>query len=119
MPGAIELLQKTLGVPPSGKWDPITLGAIAAFQASHKGLVPTGHPDVPTLVMLGYYDPIAQLPPRWAGYVKGDNEKPGTFGRDLGSASNQAPQWAWLVAGAVFLGVGYWTWRKSQKKAGQ
>ncbi len=116
MPGSIELLQKTLGVPPSGKWDPITMGALAAFQASQKKLMPSGHPDVPTLALLGYYDPVAQLRPAWAGYVKGERGKPSTFGRDLGSASNQAPQWAWLAAGVLLLGVGYWTWRKSNKK---
>lgn len=116
MLGSIELLQKNLGVPPSGKWDPITLGALAAFQASQKNLAPSGHPDVPTLAMLGYYEPVSQLSPRWAGYVNG-GPRPGTFGRDLGSASNQAPQWAWLAVGVLFAGVGYWTWRKSQKKS--
>jgi hypothetical protein len=115
MTSAITLIQKTLGVPATGKWDPITLGALAAFQASHKTLMPTGHPDVPTLALLGYYDPVAQLRPEWAGYVKGERGKPSTFGRDLGAASNQVPQWAWLATGALLLGVGLWTWKKSSK----
>lgn len=115
MLGTIDILQKKLGVPPSGQWDPITMGALAAFQASQKTLMPTGHPDVPTLATLGYYDPVAELSPKWASYVDG-GKRPGTLGRDLASASNQAPQWAWLAVGALFLGVGYWTWRASQKK---
>lgn len=114
--GTLDILQQKLGVPPSGKWDPITMGALAAFQAGNKGLMPTGHPDVPTLALLGYYDPVEQVPNRWGEYLEGAGKKPGTFARDLASASNQAPQWAWLAVGAVFLGVGFWTWRKSQKK---
>lgn len=115
MLGSIELLQKKLGVPATGKWDSMTVGALAAFQAGQKALIPTGHPDVPTLALLGYYDPVAQLSPKWAAYVDGDGAKPSTLGRDLASASNQAPRWAWLAVGAVLLGVGFWTWKKSRK----
>ena len=115
MPGPVEMIQKKLGVPASGHWDPITLGALAAFQAGQPALVPSGHPDVPTLALLGYYDPLQALDPKWAGYVKG-GKRPGTFGRDLASASNQAPQWAWLGVGALLLGVGFWTWKKSKAK---
>jgi hypothetical protein len=115
--GSIDVVQKKLGVPGSQHWDPVTLGAMTAYQASKAGVYPMsphGHPDPPTLVNLGYYDPIAELPEAQRDYVEG-GDKPTTFFRDLGSAANQVPQWAWVALGVSFVAIGVWTYRKAKK----
>lgn len=117
MLGSIDIVQKKLGVPASASWDPITLGAMTAYQASKAGVFPMsahGHPDPPTLVNLGYYNPIEELPSGQRTYLQ-TGEKPSTFFRDLGSAANQVPQWAWITLGVGFVALGVWTYRKAKK----
>ena len=119
--GSVDVVQKKLGVPITNDWDTVTRGALTVYQGAHKltafPMSPTGQPDPPTLVNLDYYDPLEQLNPNWAAYVDGKREKPGTFGRDLAGVSNTVPQWAWIATGIVLLGLGYFSWRQSRKKA--
>lgn len=116
----IETLQARLGVPRSGSWDHATDGAILSYQTSGKGQIPmraTGHPDPSTLANLGYFDPKEVFTHRWAEYLDG-GEKPGTFTRDLRTAIDQVPRWAWgTLAGAftVFAVLAYRTDRKREK----
>jgi len=112
--GKIVAIQEQLGVSPSGKWDGVTRGALVAYQAGGRGpwpMSPHGHPDAPTLMNLGYYDPLAEMPAAHRAYVLESGPKPGTFARDLAGAANQVPQWAWLVAGFGLLGLGIWAWK--------
>jgi hypothetical protein len=95
----------------------MTIGALAPFQDSGQGplpMFPSGQPDPATLINLGYYDPLDDMPRAQLDYLEGA-ERPGTFWRDLGVASNQVPQWVWIALGVVFLGLGYYTHRKRQK----
>jgi len=115
--GSIDLVQKKLGVPASNKWDPLTLGALVAYQSSGAGkypMAPTGHPDPPTLMNLDYYNGVDELAEPWADYVNGDGKHPGTVWRDLGASGSQVPQWTWFAVAALFIGVGVWTWHKSR-----
>jgi hypothetical protein len=117
MLGTIDIVQKKLGVPVTNDWDAVTLGAMTAYQASKVGplpMLPHGHPDPPTLINLGYYDPVDELPADQRRYVEG-GDKPGTFFRDLGTASNQVPQWAWIVMGIGLIAFGYYTYRQATK----
>lgn len=120
MASPIDVVQSRLGVPRSGHWDRTTDGAILAYQSSGKGQYPmraTGHPDPGTLANLGYFDPKEMLPERWANYL-GGGEKPGTFGRDVRTAIDQVPRWAWgtvAAAFSVFAIMAYRTDRKREK----
>jgi hypothetical protein len=76
-------------------------------------MFPNGHPDPPTLINLGYYDPVEELPAAQRRYVEG-GDRPSTFFRDLGTASNQVPQWGWIALGAGLLLFGYWTYHQSK-----
>jgi hypothetical protein len=80
-------------------------------------MYPTGRPDPATLINLGYYDPIEQLTSSQRAYLEGTGEQ-GTFWRDLATASNQVPRWAWVVLGALFVGMGYMAYRNAPKKKG-
>lgn len=96
----LVLIQQKLGLPGSGAWDTATEAALVKAQLS-LGLPATGDPDPATLSRLGIYDPRAEAP-------KGT----GTFGRDLATAFNQVPQWAWLLLGGVSAGVAYLAYRR-------
>jgi hypothetical protein len=116
--GPIDIIQGKLGVPITDSWDPATLGAITVYQASNAGvfpMTPTGHPDPPTLINLGYYDPFDRLKPSWADYLDGGRKQPTTIGRDLAGASNVIPQAGWLALGALFLGLGALAWYRREK----
>ncbi len=118
--GFIEIVQTNLGVPKSGQWDATTAGALAPYQGGGRGplaMYPTGQPDPATLINLGYYDPIELLSRGQRSYLEGTAE-PTTFWRDLATASNQVPRWAWLVMGALFVGMGYYVY-KQRTKAGR
>jgi len=116
--GNIEAVQRNLGVPSSGTWDALTSGALPSYQQVGRGalpMFPTGQPDPATLINLGYYDPLQDMPMRQRVYLEG-GERPGTFWRDLGVAGSQVPQWAWLAIGALALGLAYWSHRKDRPK---
>ena len=111
--GPVDIVQRKLGVPVSDEWDAVTLGALTAYQASGAGpwpMYPNGHPDVPTLYNLGYYDPADYLTREQRRYIEG-GEKPGTFLRDLGTASGQVPRWAWIAVGVGFVLLGIYAYR--------
>lgn len=116
----IDVLQTKLGVRRTGAWDASTDGALLSYQQTGKGKIPmraTGHPDPVTLSNLGYFEPGDVFTARWADYLDG-GEKPGTFTRDLRTAIDQVPRWAWAtVAGAftVFAVMAYRTDRKREK----
>lgn len=117
--GPVELAQRHLGVPESGVWDAATSGAVAVYQQGPGALpmFPSGAPDPATLINLGYYDPLEHLPRAQLAFLEG-GERPGTFWRDLATASNQIPRWAWLVLGALLLGLGYYSYRKNRPARG-
>lgn len=115
---AIEAVQGRLGVPKSGRWDGMTMAALAHYQGSH-GLDVTGHPDPQTLASLGYYKPEDVFTKKWSDYLAG-GDKPGTFGRDLMTSIDQVPRWIWgglAVSFSVFAVMAYRTDRKREKKA--
>jgi len=115
--GTVNVVQQNLGVPQTGQWDATTMGAMASFQAAGNRplqMYATGEPDPATLINSGYYDPLEAMPSSWRQYVQG-GQAPGTFWRDLGVASNQVPQWAWLFMGVLFVGLGYYVHRKRRQ----
>lgn len=116
--GPIDIVQSKLGVPVTDNWDAATLGAITVYQASNAGtfpMTPTGHPDPPTLINLGYYNPLDLMKPSWASYLEGGRKQPSSIGRDLAGASNIIPQPGWLALGALFLGLGAYAWYRREK----
>lgn len=59
---------------------------------------------------------VDNLSPRYQAYVLGqEEERPGTFMRDLSVAMNQVPRWAWIGVGLGLLGLGVYSWRKGRK----
>ena len=115
--GSIDVVQRNLGIPVTNEWDAQTMAAVTIYQDSGRGPLatfPTGQPDPATLVNLGYYDPLEDMPARQREYLEG-GERPGTFLRDLGTASNQVPRWVWIAVGVLFLGMAYYTHRKREK----
>ncbi len=115
---SIEAAQGRLGVPVTGVWDSTTDGAAVAYQAGGEGFLPmepSAHIDPPTLINLGYYDPLAELPSEQRAYVEG-GARPGTVLRDLGTAVNQVPRWAWGVSCIAFYLLAYSAYYGSRKK---
>lgn len=106
-------VQQNLGVPVSHRWDATTLGAIPIYQGA-LGLDVTGNPDPPTLASLDYYDPLLELQPKWRDHLLDGKKKPSSLGRDLATAANQIPWWAWLGTGLILAGAGYYSWRKQR-----
>ncbi len=118
MAGRVEVVQSRLGVPLSGEWDAVTDGAVLAFQRSGMGAAPTsahGHTDAATMINLGYYKAADIFPQRWAAYIEG-GERPSAFGRDLSTAANQVPRWAWIVMAGTFSMLAYVSWRGDKKR---
>ena len=96
----LAILQQKLGLPGSDAWTSATQAAVVKLQLE-RGLPATGAPDPPTLANAGVYDPLVDAP---AGT--------GTFGRDLVTAFNQVPQWAWLLLGGLSGGMAYLAYRR-------
>jgi hypothetical protein len=118
--GDIAETQAKLGVPTTNQWDRATLAALSTYQGRGKGELKmhvTGVPDPATLINLGYYDPLLDLPRRHSDFLAGRQDAPTTFWRDLASMSNQVPQWIWIVAGVGMVGVGVYVYRQNQKEA--
>jgi len=118
MPSRVEMVQSRLGVPLSGEWDAVTDGAVLAYQRAGMGSSSTvahGHNDAATMVNLGYYTPAEIFPARWASYIEG-GERPSAFGRDLSTAVNQVPRWAWMVMAGTFGVFAYMSWRGEKKR---
>jgi hypothetical protein len=117
MPSPIQVVQQRLGVHQSGQWDSTTDGAILAYQ-HRTGQYPMdahGHPDPMTLVNLGYYAPADIFTPPWADYLAGGS-KPGSFVRDIETAIDQVPRWAWITVAASFSLFSYMAWRGDRKR---
>lgn len=117
---SVEAAQGRLGVPVTGEWDAVTEGAAVAYQSSGEGFLrmdPSAHIDPPTLINVGYYNPLDELPEKQRDYLAG-GERPGTFMRDIGTAINQVPRWGWAVGAGVFYMMAYMSYsRGSAKKA--
>jgi len=120
MPTAIQKVQQNLGVPQTGHWDSATDGALIAYQQTARNATyamdANGHPDPATLVNLGYYSPADLFTQGWSDYLTG-GPKPGNFGRDLRTAIDQVPQWAWATVAAGFSIFAYMAWRTDKKRA--
>jgi hypothetical protein len=117
--GSVSDVQGQLGVPNTNEWDAATLAALARFQGQDGGELKmhvTGVADPATLINLGYYDPMDELPRKQAQYLAGDRDQPTTFWRDTATLSNQVPQWIWIVAGVAMTGFGYWVYRRNKKR---
>ena len=113
-----QLAQRTLGVPQTGVWDATTDGAMMAYQQSHAGkygMTPDGHPDPATLANLGYYTPEEMFSAKWQAFMAGGTH-PGTFGRDIGTAIDQVPRWAWAGTAAAFGLFAYLAYRGDKKR---
>lgn len=118
MPTRVEIVQARLGIPPTGRWDAVTDGAVLAYQRAGLGqaqMAPHGHTDAATMVNLGYYAPTEIFPGRWGDYLAG-GERPGTFGRDMSTAINQVPRWAWIGMTVTFGLFAYLAWRGDKKR---
>ena len=96
----LATLQQKLGLPGSDAWSTATQAAVVKLQLE-RGLPATGAPDPATLANAGVYDPLAEAP-----------TGKGTFGRDMITAFNQVPQWAWLLLAGVSGGVAYLAYRR-------
>jgi hypothetical protein len=96
----LAILQQKLGMPGSDAWSAATQAAVVKLQLE-RGLPATGAPDPPTLANAGVYDPITEAP-----------TGKGTFGRDIVTALNQVPQWAWLVLAGLSGTVAYVAYRR-------
>jgi len=119
MPGPVDTLQRNLGVRVTGEWDATTYGALLAYQQSGRGAYPmssSGHADPATLANLGYYEPLEAFPGGMREYLAGTGEKPGTFMRDVGTAIDQVPRWAWGAAAVLFGGFAYLAYRGDKKR---
>lgn len=118
--GGVADIQAKLRVPQTDTWDPATRAAVAAYQGSGRGELDmhvTGLPDPATLINLGYYDPLDELPARQVDFLLGRTTEPSTIWRDTATMSNQVPQWIWIVFGGVFVGTGYYLYRRNRREA--
>lgn len=101
---SVQALQSAVGAAQTGQWDAPTVAAVRKKQ-KQLGLPETGAPDVTLLAHLGLVDVSA--PPVTSG---------ATRWRDIRTAFNQVPQWAYFVAGGL-LGILAWksyqTWRRT------
>ncbi len=104
MSDLLDLKQK-LGLPGGDAWDSATEAALVKLQLA-SGLPATGQPDPPTLRVAGVYDPNAVA-----------STSKGGIGRDLITALNQVPQWAWLTLGGLSAAVAYVAYRRRNKKS--
>jgi len=114
----IQLVQRNLGVPQTGVWDATTDGAIVAYQHGHHGPYPMsadGHPDPQTLANLGYYEPESIFSSKWRDYLAG-GKHPSTFPRDVATAIDQVPRWAWAATAATFGVFAYLAYRSDKKR---
>jgi len=94
---------------------PIPLQSQLLTAQRQFGLLAHGRPDPPTLTKMGYYDPIAQMPSAQAKYARG-GDKPSTFFRDMQTAGNQVPWYAWALSGVATMGFAYYLYRRGAKK---
>jgi hypothetical protein len=90
-------------------------GAHGKATNSPVQMIPHGKVDPPTLVNLGVYSLEDAFTAEQLAYLKG-GKKPGTFSRDFTTTSAQIPRWAWLLAGAGFLGLGVYIYYQSRKQ---
>lgn len=97
-------VQRQLNLTPTDQWSPQTEASLRSFQSA-AGLFPTGVPDVATLSLMGLYDPVAGAP-----------SEPSEFRRNLSTATNQIPRWAWVLFGVGFGGLAYLSWRRRGKE---
>jgi hypothetical protein len=113
----LRIVQQHLGVPQTGKWDDVTGGAILAYQHTHHtyDMSPDGHVDPATLANLGYYDPGNIFTDEWEAAVA-SGERPSTFSRDLETAIDQVPRWAWGTTAVLFGLFAYLSYRGERKK---
>ena len=102
------LIQQKLGVQQTDVWNQPTESAVTEFQRS-KFIDASGNPDPVTLAALNVYDPAAGAPASFQRYVAGGPE-PGTYGRDVTTAMNQIPRWAWITMAVGFGGLAYFAW---------
>lgn len=114
---SIKSTQGRLGVPVTGEWDSTTEGAAVAYQGSGDGFLPmnaSAHMDPPTLINLGYYNPLEELPEPLSEYLAG-GKTPSTLLRDVGTAVNQIPRWGWAVGCVGFCLLSYSSYTRGRK----
>lgn len=112
----LRIVQQHLGIPQTGKWDAVTDGALVAYQhrAATYTMSPDGHVDPATLANLGYYDP-AQLFADDLALSASGGAHPSTFVRDLETAIDQVPRWAWGTTAVLFGLFAYLSYRGERK----
>ena len=102
---SIQDLQQAVGSARTGVLDPPTATAIARKQ-KQLGLPETGAPDFPLLVALG----LAQVPSPSVSSTA-------AAVRDVRTAFNQVPRWAYVVAGGLLLVLGHKSYQKWKGQA--
>ena len=55
-----------------------------------------------------------EAPASMRAYLLEGGPAPGTFGRDLRTASNQVPRWAWATLSVLFGGMAWFAWKRTQ-----
>jgi len=114
----LDVLQSRLGVPSTGTWDGATYAALRTYQQRGHGEYPmnaTGRPDPATLLNLGYYVPEESFPSAQRAFLA-TGEAPGTFMRDVGTAIDQVPRWAWGIGTVAFGLFAYLAYRGDKKR---
>jgi len=114
--GSVASLRDRMGLPAGSSWKGINSATIIPAQ-QRAGIALTGRIDPQTAIAFGYYSPSEILPPDQLIYA-GGGQKPGTFNRDLATASAQIPWWAWTGIGIGLVGIGVYIYAKNRKKAG-
>ena len=117
--GPVEDLVSKLGLPAGSGWAAVTPAALIALQQAGGAypMLPSGRFDPQTALNVGYYKIEDAFSPAQVAYVKANGAKPGSLGRDIATLSAQVPQWAWLILGVGFLGLGGYVYYRSRKKA--
>jgi hypothetical protein len=64
------------------------------------------------------YDPYEGFSRRWRDYLAGEGDRPGTFTRDVGTAVDQVPRWAWGVLAGVTGIMAYFAYRADKRRKG-
>jgi len=116
----LDTLQSRLGVQRTGSWDAATISALRDFQRRGHGDYPmsaSASPDPASLLNLGYYVPDESFPAAQRAFLA-TGEHPGTFMRDVGTAIDQVPRWAWGVGTVAFGLFAYLAYRGDKKRGG-
>lgn len=101
----VQDIQRAVGAAPSGQWDAQTSAAISRKQKQLR-LPETGALDAPLLVAVG----LLRVDPSMVGSFSAG-------WRDVRTAFNQIPNWAYIVSGGLLLALGWRSYQRWKKGA--